>query len=100
MLIYHGSFDVPLLSAYSRSGMAGTLLQQGKVAAAIDEARAAAQQAPESADIQAGLARILMLTGQTDEAQWVLATALHLARTIHPDYQAGLVRQLSQPPPR
>ncbi len=64
MLVYHGNFDVPLLSAYSRSAMAATLLQQGKIPAAIEEARAAAQQAPDSADIQAGLARILLITGQ------------------------------------
>jgi predicted Zn-dependent protease len=79
--------------------MAGTLLQQGKVAAAIEEARAAAAQAPDSADIQASLARILMIAGQREEAQRALATAVHLARTIHPDYQASLLRQLSERPP-
>src|SRR5205823_5394332 len=51
VLVYKGTFDVPLLSAFSHSGAAFGLLSQRKVAEAVAEAQAAASQAPNSADI-------------------------------------------------
>jgi Flp pilus assembly protein TadD len=65
---------------------------------AIAEAKAAVQEAPDSAEIHATLGRILMAVGQTAEGQREFTTAVHLARTIHPDYQASLIRQIEQTP--
>jgi hypothetical protein len=41
---------------------------------------------------------ILMTVGRTAEGQRELTTAVHLARTIHPDYQASLIHQIKQTP--
>ncbi len=98
VLVYRGTFDVPLLAAYSRAAGAIALLYQRRLPEAIAEAQAAVQEAPDSAEIHATLGRILMAVGRTAEGQRELTTAVHLARTIHPDYQASLIRQIEETP--
>jgi len=98
VLVYRGTFDLPLLAAYSRAAGAIALLYQRRLPEAITEAQAAVQEAPDSAEIHATLGRLLMVAGRTAEGQQELSTALHLARTIHPDYQANLIRQIEQIP--
>jgi cytochrome c-type biogenesis protein CcmH/NrfG len=61
---------------------------------AITEAQRAVKQAPDSAEINAILGRILMAAGRTAEAQQAFDTALNIASRIHPDYQASLIRQI------
>src|SRR5262245_52649584 len=53
VLVYSGTFDVPLLAAHSRSGVALSLLGQHRVVEAIAEAQGAGKQAPDSAEINA-----------------------------------------------
>ncbi len=96
VLVYRGTFDVPLLAAYSRASGSIALLYQRRLPEAITEAQAAVKEAPDSAEIHATLGRVLMTAGRTAEGQQQLATALHLARTIRPDYQANLIRQIEQ----
>ena len=86
VLVYHGSFNVPLVSAYSHLAAAAILAREHKLPEAVSEAEQAAQLAPDSADIQAGLAHTLMATGNTAEANQANATALHLRQTIHPEF--------------
>jgi hypothetical protein len=88
-LVYHGTFDVPLLSAYSHLAAAGLLMREDKLPEAVGEAEQARQLAPNSADIQAGLARIFRAAGRTAEADQASAVAIHLRQTIHPEFQGA-----------
>jgi 4-amino-4-deoxy-L-arabinose transferase-like glycosyltransferase len=94
VLVYHGTFNVPLASAYGHLGAAGILVRGKKVTEAVAEAEEAARLAPDSAQIQAGLGRTLMAAGRTEEAKQANATALRLARTVHPEFQESLIRRL------
>jgi tetratricopeptide (TPR) repeat protein len=94
MLIYHGTFHVPLAAAYSEITAANLLLKNHKMPEAVAQAEAAAQLAPDSADIQAALGQILKAAGKTAEAQQANARALHLAQTVYPEFQQPLIRRL------
>jgi tetratricopeptide (TPR) repeat protein len=98
ILVYRGTFDVSLLAAYSQEAGAIAHLFQGRLPEAITEEQAAVKEAPDSAEMHATLGRMLMMAGRTAEGRQELSTALHLARTIHPDYQANLIRQIEQVP--
>jgi hypothetical protein len=98
VLVYRGTFDVPLLAAHSHEAGAVAHLFQGKVPEAITEEQAAVNEAPDSAEMHATLGRMLMMAGRTAEGRQELGTALQLARTIHPDYQATLIRSIEQLP--
>ena len=104
VLVYRGTFDVPLLSAYSHSFTARRLVDEGKMAEALAEAQEAVKLAPDSANIQAELGLTLMAAGRIQEGQQINATALRLARSVHPESQGELIRLLENPgmtaPPR
>lgn len=97
VLVYHGTFSVPLAAAYSLSAEAAGLAGIGKWSEAIAKSEEAVQLAPDSAEIQAGLGTILMKAGRTQEGQRANATALHLAQSSHPEFQDQLIRRLNQP---
>ena len=97
VLVYHGTFSVPLVAAYSLSAEAAGLAGRGQWSEAIAKSEQAVQLAPDSAEIQAGLGSILMKAGRTKEGQHANATALHLAEISHPEFQDQLIRRLKQP---
>ena len=97
VLVYHGTFAVPLAAAYSHSATAERLAKEGKMAEAIAEEREAVKLAPDSAAIQAGLGLTLIEAGQNLEGMQVNATALRLARSVHPEFQEQLIRLLEKP---
>jgi tetratricopeptide (TPR) repeat protein len=97
VLVYHGTFAVPLAAAYSHSATAEGLAKEGKMAEAIAEEREAVKLAPDSANIQAGLGLTLIKAGQNQEGRQVNATALRLARSVHPEFQEKLIRLLETP---
>jgi thioredoxin-like negative regulator of GroEL len=97
VLVYHGTFAVPLAAAYSHSATAERLAEQGKMAEAIAEEWEAVKLAPDSANIQAGLGLTLIEAGQKQEGQQVNATALRIARSVHPEFQEKLIRLLEKP---
>lgn len=97
VLVYRGTFDVPLLAAETHTSSALALLQQRRVPEAIAEVQAAVQLAPNSAEIQAVRGQILMAAGRNAEAQQAFATALTLAHSIHPDFQKNLIRAIEHP---
>ncbi len=99
ILVYHGTFPVPLLAGHANASAAATLLRQHRPAEALARAQTAVQLAPTSARIYQVLAQTLAATGQMEQARQANATALHLAQTIHPDYQARLIQQLQTPAP-
>ena len=97
VLAYRGTFDVHLLAAYSHSLTSKALVGEGKLAEAVAEAHEAAQLAPDSASMQAGLGLTLMQAGRKQEGQQVNATALRLALSVDPQFQAGLIQLLEHP---
>lgn len=97
ILVYHGTFHVPLLAAYSHTVVADQLVRKKQLPEAVAEAQEAARLAPDSADIQAALGQTLAAAGRTEEAHQANTTALRLAHSIHPDFQAPLIQQLEGP---
>ncbi len=96
VLVYHGTFNVPLAAAYGHLGAASILVREKKMTEAVAEAEEAARLAPDSAQIQAGLGRTLMAAGRTEEAKQTNATALRLAKTVHPEFQESLIQRLQR----
>jgi len=97
VLVYNGTFEVPLLAAFSHAAGAYGLLGQRKVAEAIGEAQTAVNQAPNSAEIRAIFGQVLRAAGRKAEAQEAFAAALRMAHANHPDYQQFLIRALEHP---
>jgi Tetratricopeptide repeat len=96
ILVYRGTFDVPLLAAQTNALAATNLLRQHHLPEAVALAQTAVQQAPNSAELNATLGWVLLASGRIAEGQQAIATAIHLAQTIHPEYQKHLVEQLQR----
>jgi len=91
VLVYKGSFDVPLVAAQARYSGVTMLLRQGKGDEAIAEARAAAAMAPDSAQMQAKLGGALKFAHRDGEAEMVFAKAMQMAKDHQPDDQSQQV---------
>ncbi len=87
ILVFHGSFDVSLASAYSHAARARQLITRKGWDDALREAQKAMQLFPDSAEVQATLCQVLTQTNRREEAQPVCEAALSIARRVHPEYQ-------------
>jgi len=87
ILVYQGSFRVPLASALSRLWKVTALANRGEFDTALAEARMAESLAPQSVDVQFVLGRALKAAGHSEESRQTFANALRLASTIHPESQ-------------
>ena len=100
ILVYQGSFQVPLASALSRLWKTVALANRGELDAALTEAREAESLAPHSVDVQFVLGRVLKAAGHNEESQQAFTNALRFAQTIHPEWQAYWIpvigREMSQ----
>ena len=94
MLVFHGTFNLPLLAAYTNAMAALSLLRQHRFPEAIALVRTAVQQAPDSAQINAALGTVLLASGQIEEGRQANATAIRLAQTIYPEYQKDVIKQI------
>jgi len=92
VLVYNGTFDVPLLAAETDSLAASNLLRSHRVPEALARAQHAVALAPDSADANSVLAQVLSAAGHNAEADATHAHAIHLAQTIYPDYQKSLAK--------
>jgi tetratricopeptide (TPR) repeat protein len=101
ILVYQGSFQVPLASAQSRVWKVMALEGQGQFDAAIAEAREAESLAPQSVDVQFLLGRVFKAAGRNAEARQAFENALRFAVTIHPELQSYWIpmigRELNTP---
>jgi thioredoxin-like negative regulator of GroEL len=97
ILVYRGTFNVPLLAAQTNSAVAINLLRQHRFPEALALAQTAANQAPNSAEISAVLGQALFASGKVPEGRQAMANALRLAQSNHPEYQKSLISQLQQP---
>jgi 4-amino-4-deoxy-L-arabinose transferase-like glycosyltransferase len=95
--VYHGTFDISLLAALNNALTAQIMLRQHQTAAALALAKTAADQFPQSADVQAVLGQTLIASGQPAEGQKALGEALRLAHAVEPAYQQPLIDQIEHP---
>jgi hypothetical protein len=87
ILVYKGSFQVPLASALSLLGKVVGLANHGEFEAALAEVHAAEALAPHSVDVQFVKGRVLRALGRTAEAHEAFENAMRFALTIHPEAQ-------------
>jgi hypothetical protein len=92
VLVYRGTFDVPLLAAQADAVEANNLLRQRRTAEALALAQRAALEAPDSAEIHHVLAQALLDSGRKAEGEAATAETVRLAKTIYPDFQQWLVK--------
>ena len=92
VLVYRGTFDVPLLAAQTDDGTVSILLAQHRFPEALALAQHAAQEAPGSGEVSNVLAEALMASGRTEESKQAAANAVRLARADHPEYQMRLIK--------
>ena len=88
ILVYRGTFDVPLASALSRLWSVVALANRGDFDAALRQVHTAEQLAPQSVDVQFVRGRVLKAARRSEESRQAFAKALCFARTAHPEAQA------------
>jgi tetratricopeptide (TPR) repeat protein len=88
ILVYRGSYRVPLASALSMLETVVGLAKRGEFDAALAKTLAAEALAPHSVDVQFVKGRVLRALGRNAEAQQAFENALRFALTIHPEAQS------------
>jgi Dolichyl-phosphate-mannose-protein mannosyltransferase len=86
MLVFQGRFNMTYASALSRANQALELQMSGRLQEAIQEARQVVTLEPGLPYSHYALGYFLALAKQDQEARKEYETALHLARTVHPEY--------------
>jgi tetratricopeptide (TPR) repeat protein len=94
IFVYDGHFAVPLASALNHITRAQQLEDQGHAQEALAEVQTAVTLAPRSARVRSELARRLLAANRKEEARAAFQTALTLAQSVEPNYQAGLIHSL------
>jgi tetratricopeptide (TPR) repeat protein len=94
VLVYQGSYDIPLAAAQAHFSQVHALLRQGKATEALAEARQAAALAPEAAEVQVELGGTLKALHQNAEAAEAFKEAMKLAKAHRPDDQSTQVAAL------
>jgi tetratricopeptide (TPR) repeat protein len=100
VLVYRGSFDIPLAAAQAHYSHVGWLLREGKAEQALAEAQTAASLVPWSAQVQAELGQTLLRLHREGEANEAFAKALQMAKAKSPQDQsqiAELIEGLRHP---
>jgi hypothetical protein len=87
ILVFHGSFDLSRAAALNQSARAQQLLSQEKLNEAFSEARTAAQLAPESAEVQAILCRVMIQMSRKEPGEPACQLASSIAGRVYPEYQ-------------
>jgi len=94
--VFQGHFEIPLAAALSHAQKSANFLAAKNYPAALDEAQQAVALAPDSAFTNAALGDALSALGRRDEARAHYETALHIAKTVQPDFQVGLAEDMEK----
>jgi len=94
VFVYNGHFEIPLAASISHSQKAQGLLEARQLPEALAEAQQAVALAPNAAKSNALLGDVLSAMGRSNEARASYQKALTLAKTIEPEFQIGLAREL------
>jgi hypothetical protein len=95
MLVYHGRFEVPVMSALSHALAAEKLIHHGRIEEAVNEGRLGASLAPLSWRTHVSFARALGAAGLSAQAKQEYEAAIHLGESQHPgwyDYLLAPIR--------
>jgi hypothetical protein len=96
VLVYQGSFNVPLAAAYSHVERSAALLASKDVPGALAEAQTAVSLAPAALQSELALGDAEAAAHHTTEAQAAYTHALAIVRTMQPDGQAVWLPQLEK----
>ena len=96
ILVFEGRFEVALASARSHINKTWALVRSKRLDQALTEARTAVAMAPRSVEGHYALGYVLAQKKRKTEARQEYQTALSLAQTVHPEYQAGWVPWLQK----
>ena len=94
MLVYEGTYDVPLLAAEAHYSQVPMLLMQGRGDAALAEAREATEIAPDSAVLRADLGGTLLKLHREAEAEAEFAKAMEMAKEHRPDQTEAVAKAI------
>jgi Dolichyl-phosphate-mannose-protein mannosyltransferase len=94
--VFDGTFQVPMVSALSHVQKAEPLLRRGQLEAALAEARAAVEVAPDSLLALRVYGDALQRLGRRDEARAVFERALPIVRTMEPSAQETWIPDLQR----
>jgi hypothetical protein len=94
VFVYNGHFEIPLAASISHSQKAQWLLEARQLPEAFAEAQQAVALAPDAAKPNALLGDVLSAMGRPNEARASYQKALTLAKTIEPEFQIGLAKEL------
>ena len=94
VLVFDGSFDVPLASALSHSQRSGDLLTAKQPEAALTEAQTAVQIAPDALQTQMALGDALTALHREDEARVAYLKAQEIIGTMEPSARAVWAPQI------
>jgi len=88
MLVFRGRYHLPRIAAFCHAANALRLLQAKQPEQASAEARIAVAQAPQEVGNHFALGQALLAAKQNDAAKTEFQTALQLAQSIEPEFQA------------
>jgi tetratricopeptide (TPR) repeat protein len=94
VFVFEGQFEIPLASALGHAQQATVLLDGKQPGAALAEAQAAVDLAPDSVTTQVALGDALTALNRPDEARPAYQRALELATTVEPEFQVSWIPTL------
>lgn len=94
MLVYQGTYALPLAAAASHASQISTLVRGGKADGAVKEAQTAVNLAPDSAEMQARLGGALLSTHRPAEAEQAFDEAMRKAQAHKPNDQTQEITRL------
>jgi tetratricopeptide (TPR) repeat protein len=96
VFVFDGHFEIPLAAAKSHIETARGLMDAKQIDAALAEAQQAVALAPNNVEANALLGDVLTDLKRPEEAHTAYEKALHLAKTVEAEFQAGWIDGLEQ----
>ncbi len=87
LFVFDGHFEIPFASALTHVQRAEEALAAKRLEDALSEAQQAVALAPDAVKPNAALGDVLTALGRREEARPVYEKAIHLAKTVKPEFQ-------------
>lgn len=96
VFVFDGHFDLPLASALGHIQNAQNLLAEGQKEQALSEAQSATTLVPDNASARMTLGDALTALEKPNEARLEYEKGLQLAKTVEPEFQAGIITEIEK----
>jgi hypothetical protein len=96
VFVYKGHFEIPLAASISHAQKSQWLLDEHHLDEALTEAQQAVALAPNAVKPNTLMGDILAASGHPNQAHSYYQKALTLAKTVEPEFQIGLVKDLEK----